>query len=539
MKGTSRTNNRSAIAESWQHACSAFGLLILGSAMTSGLAMAQEDEEGALEEIIVTATFRETRLQDTALAITAITGAMLDARSQTNIYEVASQAPNVTLKPGGIEKGPMMTAFIRGVGQTDFNFANEPGVGIYVDDVYYATMTGSLLDLLDVDRVEIARGPQGTLAGRNAIGGTIKLFSRQPDEDGSGSVQATFGDFNRVDIRASGGFTLVPDKLYARVAGASRTRDGYVTRLDFKCMHPTSPLPTFSTGLLSNCVLGTEGGISYTAGRASLRWVASENFEITLTGDLTNDASEPPPGVLLRVNEEINNPNLDWAGAGIFHPNGYSRFGVFSEEGTFYDLDGDITTTDDRVYYSNQFVPYGEFRGDPIVNDPYVTYSTYLDPNRTLPTRPFSPVAIPPINELDHWGFSANIDWQLNDVFSIKSITAYREFTADWAQDADASPINSQMLLQHLVHDQFTQELRLNGSLPNLDFTLGAFYLDQDGTLEGNINLYYTGLNFIHGPDPTPSDSKAVFGHVAWQITDALNLSLGLRYTEDTKDYTF
>jgi iron complex outermembrane receptor protein len=516
--------------------------------MNAGLAIAQEEQEGVLEEIVVTAEFREARLQDTAIAITAVTGDMLDMRSQTNIYQVADQAPNVTLKPGGVEKGPMIIGFIRGVGQTDFNYATEPGVGIYVDDVIYTSVTGSLIELLDLDRVEIARGPQGTLSGRNSIGGSIKLFSKKPGQDSGGSVQATFGDLNRVDVRASADITLKEDKLYARVSGASRTRDGYVTRLDYRCVHPNSPIPSYSTGLRHDCVLGTEGGISYTAGRLALRWIASDDFEANLSFDLTNDSSEAAPGVLFRVNECVNSPVV-WDNPAtpcpndpdsvVPWPNGWSQGGHFTEEGTFFDIDGDITTMDDRVYYSNAFVPYGPYRGDSVINDPYVNYSTYTDPNAPLPTRPFSPVSVPPINYLDHYGASLTLDWQLSDNLALKSITAYREYDADFAQDADQSPLNSQMLLQHVFHHQLTQELRLNGSLDNFDFTLGGFYLDQKGTHEANVNLYYTQLNFIHGPDPTPSDSWAVFGHAAWDMTDAVNLSVGVRYTKDTKDYTY
>ena len=119
-------------------------------------------------------------MQDTPLSITAVSGDMLEPRSQTSIAEVANQAPNVTLKPQGAAFGPSLGASIRGVGQFDFNPALEPGVGLYVDDVYYATLTGSILDLLDLDRVEILRGPQGTLAGRNSIGGAVKLYSSKP-----------------------------------------------------------------------------------------------------------------------------------------------------------------------------------------------------------------------------------------------------------------------------------------------------------------------------------------------------------------------
>ena len=130
---------------------------------------------GGVEEIVVTAQFREQNLQDTPLAITAVSAEMLEARSQTNVAEVAAQAPSVTLKPQGTAYGPSITASIRGIGQYDFNPALEPGVGLYIDDVYYATLTGSLFDLLDLERVEVLRGPQGTLAGRNSIGGAVKL----------------------------------------------------------------------------------------------------------------------------------------------------------------------------------------------------------------------------------------------------------------------------------------------------------------------------------------------------------------------------
>ena len=86
----------------------------------------------------------------------------------------------LSLAPQGQGNGSGIIAFIRGVGQTDFNFALEPGVGLYIDDVYYSTLTGSMVDLTDLERVEVLRGPQGTLAGRNSIGGAVKLFSRKP-----------------------------------------------------------------------------------------------------------------------------------------------------------------------------------------------------------------------------------------------------------------------------------------------------------------------------------------------------------------------
>ena len=146
---------------------------MLCAGATAAATAAEQLEE--LQEVVVTAQFREQNVQDTPLAITAISAELLEARSQTNISEVTSQAPSVTLKPQSAMFGPSIAAYIRGIGAYDFNPALEPGVGIYVDDVYIATLTGSLLDLLDLERVEILRGPQGTLAGRKSIGGAIKL----------------------------------------------------------------------------------------------------------------------------------------------------------------------------------------------------------------------------------------------------------------------------------------------------------------------------------------------------------------------------
>ena len=177
-------------------------------------------DNNTVGEVVVTAQFREQSLQQTPLAITAVNAQMLENKSQTNLFQVASEAPNVTLKPAGAAFGNAMVAFIRGVGQTDFNFSQEPGVGIYVDDVYYATLTGSLLDLADVDRVEVLRGPQGTIAGRNSIGGAIKVFSKKPNGDGGGYLEGTYGSFNRIDARGAMDFTVIPDKLFVRITAA-------------------------------------------------------------------------------------------------------------------------------------------------------------------------------------------------------------------------------------------------------------------------------------------------------------------------------
>jgi iron complex outermembrane receptor protein len=511
---SSHSHNSSGVRLAVRRTLLALSGLPLCFAAASVSAQAAE-KEGVLAEVIVTAQFRQENLQETPIAITAVTGDMLENRSQTSISDVAAQAPNVTLSPQGQANGSGLVAFIRGVGQTDFNFALEPGVGLYIDDVYYSTLTGSLVDLMDLERVEILRGPQGTLAGRNSIGGAIKLFSRKPTGDG-GSVSLTYGKFGRLDARGIGDFAIVPDKLLARIAAVTKSRDGYVDRLDYGCTHPGSGVPSFSQG--RGCKLGTLGGVSYNAGRASLRWIASDDLEINIIGDVTNDSSEAGADVLRRA--VIGVP------------------GVTSQAVTIDD--GNPATP--VVSYDCRFVPYGPGSCDPNrPNDPYLSYATFMDPTPGRPQQPFKPVVVPPIQELDQYGVSADVDWRFSDDYQLKSITAWRRYDSSWAQDVDGAPLSSQMLLQTLEHWQWSQELRLNGKLFDdaVDFTVGGFYFEQDGTLEARVNLTYAGIDFIHGPDSTPSTSYAGFFNATWHATDQMNLSAGVRYSEDEKTYTY
>jgi iron complex outermembrane receptor protein len=133
-----------------------------------------------------------------------------------------------------------------------------------------------------------------------------------------------------------------------------------------------------------------------------------------------------------------------------------------------------------------------------------------------------------------------HVDWSMTDSLSLKWISAYRKYEDVWAYDSDGSPFFGSGGTQGLLHEHITQELRLNGTSlkDKLDWTVGAYYVDQKkAQLTGQINLYYAQLNFIHGPDPTPSDSTAIFAHTNWHLADKLDLQVGYRYTEDSKFY--
>jgi len=503
-------------------------LLVLGLILPCGSALGQDaDDEFTLEEIIVTAEFREKALQDTPLSITAISADMLESRNQVSLEQISAQAPNVSLRPGNASYGSSMVAYIRGIGQTDFNPSVEAGVGIYVDDVYYNTITGNLLDLLDLERVEVLRGPQGTLAGRNAIGGAIKLFSRKPEGRGEGYFSMTGGKFDRLDIRGAGDFAI-SDKLFVRIAGTSKSRDGYVTSYDYACKN-NSPAPGNALGIptlmsLSNtdCELGKEGGQSVTAGRISLRWIPNDDFEVNFSTNIVNDKSEVNPSVLVSARNMATQAD---------------------PIPIFFDNNGDGVYNSGDVAYGNWFARPGT----------YMNYSTFLDTGHSTPNPAFQggvpgqnidvykPHAVPRINHLDANDYTLTFDWNINENVALKSISSYREYTNIFADDNDGSPLAVQQLLQRMIHEQKTQEIRLNATLFDgfADATLGVFYMDAQTNEDARVNINYVGFDFIHGPDLVPSTSEALYGQSTLHLSDRMNLTLGARYSRDEKSYKF
>ncbi|MDR2214641.1 MAG: TonB-dependent receptor [Nevskiaceae bacterium] len=499
----------------------------LALAAASPAVWAAQPNNDALEEVVVTAQFRDQNLQETPIAITAITGDMLEARSQVRLVDVTAQAPNVILQVNPAGAGNSMRAYIRGVGQGDQSPSVDPGVGIYVDDVYFATITSSIFELLDLERVEILRGPQGTLSGMNSLGGAVKLFSRKPAGEG-GFVEGTLGSLNRKEFRGSADFALVPDRLFARISGLSRSRDGYVTRLDYACTHPNDPYVV--SGAIGrgnagpNCKIGTLGGQSVNALRGSLRWIASDSVEVNVIADTTHDSSETPASVLLQSGEFIPGLSLSYQG----------------------------------VPYDDRFVPYGQFRADTVMNDPFVSYANFINPGVT-----YTPLDVPgtpgsnngtfyatPANTSDSWGASATIDWKVPDRGAVKSITAYREYETLSGADNDGSPVAILASLSEFRHNQFSQELRYNGEAldKRLEYTVGGIYFRQETVYEtresdpfipfGPDPFNFPIFDFIQD-DTTLNEFYGAFVHSIWHVTDKLNLTAGLRYTKQDKDYTF
>src|SRR5690606_37274868 len=166
-------------------------------------AQAAESEGRASNEIIVTGTRIATNVQDVPIAITAVTAETLEERQITNFANLGAIVPNATFRKSQGIYGAGVSVTMRGIGTTDTQFSQEPAVAYYIDDVYYPFLFGSNFDLLDLERVEVLRGPQGTLFGRNAISGAVNLVSKKPSfDDLSAYVDFTVGSYNRMDLRA-------------------------------------------------------------------------------------------------------------------------------------------------------------------------------------------------------------------------------------------------------------------------------------------------------------------------------------------------
>lgn len=446
--------------------------------------------------IIVTAQFREQNIQDTPLAITAITADAIQAKSITDLATVADSAPNVAIRPQGASFGPSVTASIRGVGQNDFNPAFEPGVGIYIDDVYYPQLTGAIFDLLDVERVEILRGPQGTLTGRNSAGGAIKFYSKKPDGDGSGFVEASYGSRDRISLRAAADFGLT-DTLAMRISGVFKEQDGYVDRIDFGCENPNSGIPATTSG---DCVLSELGGVGYQAVRGILQWTPSDSVELTISGDYVKDERTIAGEVLLATGPVA------------------------------------AATSVNGVGLSDQFI-CGPFCNYATTGQPAVTADYIFAPGSMLQATSGTDRS-----EYNGWGVSANLVIDLSDNVQLTSITGYREFDTEFYTDDDLTPINTNFGRNFLSNESFSQELRLNMEpAEGINLTVGAYYFEQDSVYDSFQDIRYVPvfpLQFRQ-PDPTSAEAYAFFGNVSWELTEALTLNAGLRYTDEEKAQTY
>jgi iron complex outermembrane receptor protein len=427
----------------------------------------------ALEEVVVTARKRVESLQDAPISISAFSASDLQARGVEDLADLSRYAPNLVVQnnPGNGSSTAVGAIYIRGVGQDDFQPTIEPGVGIYIDGVYLARSVGALLDVLDVERIEVLRGPQGTLFGRNTIGGAISVTTKKPDNDFSGFGEVTFGEDQRVNGRAALNVPLT-DQLFGRISVGSFNQDGYVKRIN------------------GDDDLGSDDTL---AGRVALRWVPSEDFEVNLSADATRDRESGAPYVITGIQ--------------------YDNFN------NFVTLNNVLATGDPFSCLTP-----AQLDNPLCYNDRYV-----LGPDRTAGT-------YPQYSNLDVRGVSLTIDYDAGPV-DLKSITAYRDLESEFARDFDGSDLVIADLYEALDQHQFSQELQLLGGAldDRLSWIAGLYYFEEAGD---NPSLVELRPATLHSGGAFGTTTWAAFSQATFDVTERWSFTLGLRYTDEEKEFT-
>ena len=535
-----------------------------------------KDAGPAISEVVVTAEFRQQNLQKTPIAITAINSEMLAQRSINNILDVTQAAPNVLMRQGSSGSGASNAAYIRGIGQSDFLFAYSPRISFYIDDVYFSTVYGSIFDLVDVDNIEILRGPQGTLFGRNAVGGAIRITSKKPRGDGSGYLEATGGTLNRFSIKGAIDEPIVADKLMLRLSGYQNRNDGWVDLKNFACVHPEFAyrLPRKADNTKDNCKVGTLGADNTWAVRAQLRWVINDKIENNLSADYLDQRNTASPDVMIApvqtdtFNTTGNAPIGSTAtpnGLGVWFGNiggpdygipltGRCLTGITQFSGTPAGFD--FTPRQycqpsqaflDALYPGSARVSYASF-GNPGLagsHDP----SGATDP--TYPRNPYydrsGGFADPNVNNLRQYGIANTLTVSFTPHLRVKSVTAWRGYSGVFGSSQSAIAVPIQEAYQGVSHHQFSEEVTFTGELldQRIEWALGGFLLNTGERNTGRVD--FEGFAINGGPDvqdflindPASLKNRSAFAHANLHLTDRITLEGGVRYSYEKKTYAF
>jgi iron complex outermembrane receptor protein len=388
---------------------------LAASVMIGAPAHAQTADSGASartgnsDPIVVTARRREENLLDVPVSVTAFGAQELEARSFSDISDLSGTVPNVNFDAGtnSLGSGAAASIYIRGIGQDDFLPTSDPGVGVYLDGVYLGRTVGQVLSAIDIERLEVLRGPQGTLFGRNTIGGAINVTLRRPQEEVTGFVRAQYGTDNLFDIAGRADLP-VSDMVRTAFTAGYRRRDGIATS-------PNAPGIDF----------GDEDKFTL---RGQISILPSSSVRIDLVADWFRQREETEPAI--NYGADFANPNT----LGAF----YNGFAPLVGAGQY--TPADITPL-----------------------------SRPFDTQQTGPSR----------DDLDVWGVAGTITWDVSDSVTLKSITAYRELQANFANDNDATIHPIAFIDEQIDQNQFSQEFQLLADFGSVDLVAGLYYFDE------------------------------------------------------------
>ena len=394
-------------------------------------------------DIVVTARRREESLLDVPIAISAFSGAQLEAQGALDVTDLSAVTPNVTLETSR-GTNSTLTAFIRGVGQQDPVAGFEAGVGIYLDDVYLNRPQAAVLDIYDVERIEILRGPQGTLYGRNTIGGAVKYVTRRLGDEPTLRARATYGSYDQAEGVISASTPIGDTGLKVGGAFARLSRGGFGENL-------TTGLENYNKDIW--------------AGRATLQYEPSSSAFFRLSGDYTKDNSNPRGGHRLI-------PSLSAA----------------------------VTV--------------------PVLSDVFDSRGGLIAPKQ----------------EVESYGGSLFVELKPADWLTFRSITGYRKDDSSSPIDFDALPTVDVDVPAFYNNEQLSQEVQFLVDTGGLNLLTGLYFLDAKARTVFDVRLPNTVTALTFGNVET--DTVAVFADATYDLTSMFSVSVGGRYTWDTRRST-
>lgn len=455
------------------------GAAMMGALCINTAAHAQSEPgaSASTDVITVTARRREENLQDAPVSVTAFTGDMLEEAQIFSTDDIDQVTPNLQFANNAPLAGNNASSqiFIRGIGQTDPTATVDPGVGIYIDDVYMGQSVGGTMDFRDIAGVQVLRGPQGTLFGRNTIGGAIVLTTREPGDEFGGNVRVRTGTDNLLDVFA-GVDVPFSDTLTSRFTYGARRQDGYVTR----------------------AYTGEDlGDTNNWLATARFVWEPSSNFSARLSMDYSRADENGSPLVFAASNESATFQRVASADAGC------PGFG-----GNWLALPSVPLIDDPRC--ANDFQAAGEF----VNNGTYDLTSQLLN-----------------------YGASLVLEYDVNDNIVLKSITAARTLNWRGIRDADNTPLTILHTNYDSRGDEYSQEFQMLYEGDRLNGVAGVYFGGDETNDQVLVQLNTPAPGEQLDSDNVIVDDStwAVFTQWTYDFNEEFQLTFGGRYTEDTK----
>lgn len=478
-------NERTGVAR--RRAVAAVLPLIL-SLLHAGDATAQTSAPGGggLEEITVTARRFEERLQTTGASVSAFTATRLEDLKVETVQDLQKYTPNLQLQARSATPTQGLVMKIRGLGVSDVDYlAADPSVAVYIDGIFQARTFGPQFELFDLERIEVLRGPQGTLYGKNALGGAINIVTAKPSGAEHGAVDLTLGDYGRVDVTGRITTSIVQERLFASVSATSRTRDGF-----------------YKNGFPGGSDLSNE---NVQAARLALRWLMNDRITVDLTGDYTRQKQRAPGYFLTVMNAGFGSQSLAALGLRA------SDFVLGTDP------------SNDRIKRISQDFGAG--------------FGSFLPPGRGGRGRNQ--------DEAEYKGVSLVISGEVTPDLTIRSLSSYRLFDRFLVQDLDGTPAPIVDQEKTDGGNQVTQELQANaqfwGGRVNLVF--GGFALHED-MHEDQANSYILNLAEANPAfralsprllNNYQNTALAAFANGVVTVADGLRVTAGLRYSTEEK----